>query len=302
MKEGRSAKKLLVLSLFVLSLAIFFWNVSLEVLGLRIHRFLLIFLSGTCLSIAGYIMQNVLKNPLAEPYISGISSTGALGYVLSLVFHISFPMDSLLTLMGILVGFVVVFSLSKDTLTFVLVGVSLNLFASSLVSLIMALSQEDILKTFYILWGNVDRILSGVELMFLYASLMLLLPTMILLISRSRLIVLLSLPMDEVQSFGIDYRYHERFMLFIAFMLTGISVYWTGVVGFVGLIVPHILRLLFGDDALSIIALSPMLSSSFLMLSDTFMQSILGISIPIGILTSIVGVPVFVYILRKFYA
>ncbi len=288
-----------VIILLLLSATLYFWGATENILQLRFWRFILIVVVASSLSTAGLILQNILRNPLVEPYIIGVSSTGALGYAVGLILGIPFPLDGLLTVAGVILGFVPVYMAGRSPLRFILMGVAVGLFSSSILSLLMAVNHQDILKTFYILWGNVDRIFSPLDITILtilgISSFALLTITFAL----KRVLMIMSLPEAESRAFGVDTDRYMRIFILIAFLLTGISVYLAGVIGFVGLVVPHIARMLFPDRMELIIPSSAMISTTLLLISDTAIRTLLPVSIPVGIITSIVGVPFFIYLLSR---
>ncbi len=288
-----------VIVFLIVSIILYFWGATGSIAHLRFWRFVLIVVVASSLSIAGLILQNILRNPLVEPYIIGVSSTGALGYAVGLILGIPFPLDGLMTVAGVILGFIPVYMAGRSPLRFILMGVAVGLFSSSVLSLLMAVNQQDILKTFYILWGNVDRIFSPLDITILtilgISSLLLLGITF----GMRRVLMIMSLPQEEARAFGVDTDRYMRIFILIAFLLTGISVYLAGVIGFVGLVVPHISRMLFPDRMELIIPSSIVVSTTLLLISDTVIRTLLPVSIPVGIITSIVGVPFFVYLLSR---
>ncbi len=292
-------KFLLILLLLALSILVYFVGAEGPILHLRFWRFVLMVVVASSLSIAGLILQNVLRNPLVEPYIIGVSSTGALGYVVGLILSIPFPFDGLMTVAGVVLGFIPVYMAGRSPLKFILMGVAVGLFSSSILSLLMALNHQDILKTFYILWGNVDRIFSALDITILIALGIISFLLLIITFGLRRVLMIMSLPQEEARAFGVDTDRYMRIFILIAFLLTGISVYLAGVIGFVGLVVPHIARMLFPDRMELIIPSSVIIATVLLLLSDTLIRVLLPVSLPIGIITSIVGVPFFVYFLSR---
>ena len=296
---GKNLKILLIFLVLLISIAIYFCGASGVVMHLRLWRFILILTVAFSLSTAGLILQNVLRNPLVEPYIIGISSTGALGYVLGLVMGIPSPYDGLFTIGGVIAGFLPVYMMGKSPLKFILSGVAVGLFSSSILSLLMAINHQDILKTFYILWGNVDRIFSDVDIIILSVSAMVVIALIAITFLLRKPLQIISLPEEEARSLGLDVPHYMRIFILIAFLLTGISIYLAGVIGFVGLVVPHMARMLFSDRMGSILFSSLVISAVLLLLSDAFIRLVLPVSLPIGIITSIIGVPFFIYLLGK---
>lgn len=259
---------------------------------------MLIFIVGSSLSISGFILQVILKNPLVEPYILGISSCAGIGFVVSIVFNLNIFFTNLIMLFLIVLCFLIVISNYGSSLKFILIGISINLISSSLINLIMAISKQDIFKTIFILWGNVDRILTKQEAIFLYFCFLVVLVSILYLINQRKKLLILSLSDEEALSFGLNIKKYKKIFLSIAFILTSISVYFSGIIGFLGLIVPHISKIIHKDNYFWILISSVNLSISLLIFSLVFLK-FFKLSIPIGIIISLIGVPFFIFILLR---
>jgi iron complex transport system permease protein len=283
---------------FIFSLFIYLLKTDFSLLFFSIHKLMIIFITGISLSISGLILQNLLKNPLVEPYILGISSISALGFVLSIILNLNVILSNLLMLALVIICFFAIILNYENSLKIILIGLSINMLSSSLISFLMAISKQDIFKTIFILWGNVDRILRNSEVIFLYfCFIVVILISFWLFLNRKKLL-LLSLSDEEALSFGFDVKKYKRIFLIISFILTSISVYFSGIIGFIGLIIPHISKMLNGDNYGFVIIDCIGFSISFIIFSVLIFK-FFNLSLPIGIITSIIGTPIFIMMLSR---
>lgn len=260
---------------------------------------MIIFIVGSSLSIAGLILQNLLKNPLVEPYILGISSASALGFVISIILNLNIFLTNAIMLIFTILIYIFIISNYGSSLKFILIGISINLICASIINFLMAIAKQDIFKTVFILWGNLDRIITRSEAIFLYACFLFVIIALIFTILNRRKLQILSLSDEEALSLGLDVVKYKKLFLTIAFILTSISVYFSGIISFIGLIVPHISKILNKDNYYLVIFDCVNISMVILILSVLLLK-FLNVSIPIGIITSLVGVPFFIILLLRY--
>ena len=284
----------------IVSLFFYFLQTDFSLFFLSVHKLMIIFIVASSLSISGLILQNLLKNPLVEPYILGISSISALGYVLSIILNLNVILSNLLMLIFVFICFFIIILNYDNSFKLLLVGIAINILSSSLINFLMAISKQDIFKTIFILWGNVDRILRNSEIIFLYFCFVFVIIIIFWLFLNHEKLLLLSLSDEEALSFGFDIRRYKKIFLIISFLLTSISVYFAGIIGFIGLIVPHISKMLNGDNYGFVIVDSIGFSVSFIVFSFLIFK-FLNLSLPIGIITSIIGTPFFIVILLRYF-
>jgi len=284
----------------IVSLFFYFLQTDFSLFFLSVHKLMIIFIVASSLSISGLILQNLLKNPLVEPYILGISSISALGYVLSIILNLNVILSNLLMLIFVFICFFIIILNYDNSFKLVLMGIAINILSSSLINFLMAISKQDIFKTIFILWGNVDRILRNSEIIFLYFCFVFVIIIIFWLFLNHEKLLLLSLSDEEALSFGFDIRRYKKIFLIISFLLTSISVYFAGIIGFIGLIVPHISKMLNGDNYGFVIVDSIGFSVSFIVFSFLIFK-FLNLSLPIGIITSIIGTPFFIVILLRYF-
>ncbi len=275
---------------------------------IRLPRIILGIAVGGSLSLSGAILQGIYRNPLVEPYTLGISGGAALAVSLVIVLGLqTFASALALPLAGFagsiaVIFFVYVFSVQRANLqsnNMLLTGVMISFIASSLMMLLMAVASNESLRSI-IFWtmGSLDEpnvllikvafwaSLSGLFFSYFFA----------------RDLNALRLGEEKAIHLGVNSTKAIRFLFIIASLLTGISVAVAGIIGFVGLIIPHIMRLFAGNDYRILLLSSFLGGAGFLVLSDTLARTIISPNeLPVGVITGIVGGLAFMLILRKKY-
>lgn len=277
------------------------------VMNIRLPRVILSGLVGASLAIAGASFQGLLRNPLADPYTLGVSSGASLGAVLTLFLHISIPFFGHYTLpiLSILTSiatifFVLFFATRMDRTmrveTIILTGVIFSSFLGSVISLMIALTGEELREIISWLLGSVsmrgwDYI--GIILPFF------LLGSVLLLFSAKELNAM-SFGEEQAKHIGVNVKRKKLVVLVAGSILTGSAVAVSGTIGFVGLVVPHFIRILWGPDHLHLLPLSILTGSGFLIIADLISRMIIAPSeLPIGVITALIGAPIFAMILMK---
>ena len=277
------------------------------VLTIRLPRVLLAGLIGASLAIAGTAFQGLLKNPLADPYTLGVSSGASLGAVIVLYLGISLPGLASFTLpvLSIVFAFFTILlvllfarlaSRSMSVATIILTGIIFNSFIGSFISLLIALSGNELRQIIGWLLGSVS--MRGWE----YIQLLLpffLIGSLILILNRDELNVL-SFGEEKAKHLGVYVQRSKLWILLAASMLTGAAVAVSGTIGFVGLVIPHLTRLLWGTNHKHLLPLSMLIGAGFLIVADLVSRTIISPSeLPIGVITSIIGAPVFAFLLLR---
>jgi len=279
---------------------------------LRVPRVALGLLVGGSLAGVGAALQALFRNPLAEPFTLGVSGGGALGasIAIALGFGASIggiPLVFVFAFGGALCFVAIVYRLaSSGTVVMpgalLLAGVVLNLIAGAGVLMIQFVT--DYTRALQILrWmvGSLDVI--GMDLV--WRMLLFLVPGLLLLLGATRDLNLIAMDEEAASALGVNVRGVERMIYGASSLIVGVSVAVAGPIGFVGLIVPHAVRLLFGEDLRIVIPCSILLGAAFLVLADALARSLLGASeLPVGAITALVGGPLFLILLsrRKRYA
>ncbi len=277
-------------------------NIVFVVMDIRLPRILCSFLVGASLAMSGVIFQGILLNPLAEPYTLGVSSGAAFGAAVALFFSLTFiPLSvAFSSFIGALITLLIVIRLSSfagqiSSATLILSGVIVGAILSAGISFMKYLADEQVSVIIFWLMGSfaakswLDVFLIGLVL----------LPAMLIAMYYSRDLNIIATGNRASNSLGVDTVRVRKILLITASLLTAICVSSTGIIGFVGLIIPHLLRLVVGPDNSKLIPLSFLGGGILLLFADTITRAILPNEIPIGILTALIGGPVFCVIFRN---
>ncbi len=273
------------------------------ILDIRLPRLILAMLVGAGLSIAGVVFQALLRNPLAEPYILGISSGGTVGAIIAIGLSLGAAAFTtpLASLVGSLLVMMLVYSLAHrrgqlDTNTLLLAGVMVGAFFNAAVLLIIAVFNQELRNAFLWLMGNFSG--ANIESLLVVGPAVLLASAFILFQSKNYNLIATG---DETAlQLGVEVRTVKRVSYFLASLITGLVVSVSGVIGFVGLIIPHICRMLFGPDHRLLVPASMLMGASFMIVADLLARTLLApTEIPVGAVTAAIGAPLFVYLLKK---
>ena len=268
---------------------------------IRLPRYLLTLLCGITLASIGSVYQIMLNNPLAEPYILGISSGAALGSIIAglLGYIVLAPIfgfaGALLTM--ILVWYIANFKNNNTPNRLLFAGIIVGMFISSLISLLMYIFLKDTALILQVLMGNTGNIFDQREwiyFIFAFVSAIFLLGYLFTLSNHLNILT----SGDEVAtSIGVNVKKLRSKIFFITSLLIGICVSYAGIIGFVGLIVPQMVRILVGAEQKKVFLFSIIGGAIFLLLCDFIAMHIAIIELPVGVVTSFLGCPLFVYIL-----
>ena len=284
-------------------------NVDANILFLaRIPRIILAALTGAALSVAGAILQSLLRNDLAAPFTLGVSSGAALGAVIAISLGLPYSIAGIPTVpiaafLGSLGAISLVFSLARTrtgdfpTPVLLLAGVTANFFFAALVMLIHYLS--DFTQSFRI----VRWLMGGLDITS-YKTLLSISPMIFIgfavLIFYARDFNVMSTGIQSAMSRGVEVIKVQKIGFIMASLLTGTVVSLSGPIGFVGLIVPHIVRLIVGPDLRILLPASIFFGASFLIICDTLARTLIApTEIPVGIITAMLGGPFFVWLLKR---
>jgi len=277
---------------------------SLIVFDIRLPRILLGILVGAALSVAGTGFQALLRNPLADPYVLGASSGAALGAILSLIItsRASFAMP-LAAFAGALATIAGVYFLGRrgvqiDTHTLLLAGIISASFLSAVIMFLMTtLSGGELRGIAFWLMGDLTSTKTPVGLGWLF---MVLLMAIGAIYSTAADLNLLLSGEQEAMHLGVDVPRVKLVVYVSASLLTGLAVSVSGAIGYVGLLVPHVMRLLFGSDHRLLIPATALGGAIAIVVADTLARTIVSpTELPVGAMTAIAGAPVFIYLLRR---
>lgn len=271
---------------------------------LRLPRVLLAFGVGASLAVSGAVIQSILKNPLASPYTLGVSSGASLGVGIYIVLGITIPFVGNLALpfigflFGVLTVFLVIIFSSKvdrglSNNTVILSGMVLSLFASAVLTTVTALCSEDIKAITMWQMGS----FSMKSWSYVFAGLPFFIIGVILVIRYTREMDILSFGENHAMTVGVETKKVKKTLLVAVAILTGSAVALSGVIGFIDLITPHIVRKIFGSNHKIVIPMSIVFGGSLMVLTDLVARTIITPSeLPVGAITAIVGAPFFAYL------
>jgi iron complex transport system permease protein len=274
-------------------------------MNIRLPRVILAGLVGASLAIAGAAFQGLLRNPLADPYTLGVSSGASVGAVGALFFHLSLPVLGTFTLpmLSILASIGTVFFIllfartierSMQLETIILTGIIVSSFLGAVISLMIALTGDGLREIIGWLLGSVSmRGWEYIRLIFPFFVI-----GSFLLIWNGKELNAMSFGEERAHHLGIHVQRRKNLILLAGSILTGAAVAVSGTIGFVGLVVPHFNRLLWGPDHKHLLPLSVLTGGGFLILADLVSRIIIApTELPIGVITALIGAPCFAIIL-----
>ena len=278
---------------------------SVILLQVRLPRVLLSYLVGGCLAAVGVGLQALLRNPLADPYVLGVSSGAALGVSLAMLFGVGTAVLATLSLpvcamLGGLLSIFIVYRIALSygglpVYTLLLAGVILNATFSSLIMFITSIMAPS--RTFTVLQWLMGSLTAPS-----YAALSVLAAYVVIggfiLFWQAQSLNLLSLGDETARSLGVEVERVKKTVFFSSALLTGAVVSFSGMIGFVGMVIPHAVRMIIGPDHRLLLPAAALAGGTFLMAADTLARILLAPSeIPVGIITALAGGPFFLYLL-----
>ena len=275
------------------------------ILNIRLPRVLVGFFAGASLSVVGCAFQGFLKNPLADPYILGISSGGAFGAVLAIAlqqfigwkwFSNMETMSFLFALLSTMITYFIANNKGKLPITqLILSGVIVNLIFSSATTFVIVFYWRNIANSTFWLMGSLSGVFWDDAIRLMISSAV----GISILMFFSENLNAMSLGEEEAMYLGVNVERFKLLNFVLGSFLTSVIVSTIGIVGFVGLVVPHIARLLFGANHKISIPTSALIGGVFLVTCDSIARSLFQpTEMPIGIITSFIGAPVFIFILK----
>ena len=275
------------------------------ILDIRLPRILLGALVGCSLAAGGTAMQALFRNPMASPYILGISSGSAFGAALAFVLGLNILLGiSAVTIMAFVFALLTIFLVyaiarrgeGTSIETLLLTGIAISSLFSALVSLLMYIAGEKLSTIWFWLMGGLwasdwSKVLFTFPLIFI---------GIVVLIFFSRHLNLLLMGEETALNLGLEVETFKKIILILASLITAAAVAVCGIIGFLGLIIPHIMRIIVGPDHRNLLIASSLVGAIFLIWVDTLARTMIApVELPVGIITALLGVPFFLYLLRK---
>ena len=281
------------------------WSPATEtiVIDIRLPRILLAGVVGAALAVAGAAYQGLFRNPLADPYLIGVAQGAALGAVVGFLLPwalVGYSLIPVLAFLGALLAVAAVYVIARigktlPVTTLILAGIAVGAFMASITSYLTIISGDKLHGIISWLLGRLSLgnweqlaivtpyVVVGVVVIWLYA----------------RPLNVMQLDEEQAQQLGINVERVKLILLAAATLITAAAVSFVGTIGFVGIIVPHAVRLVWGPDHRSLLPLSTFAGASLLILADTAARSVLPpTEIPVGVITAFLGAPFFLYLLR----
>lgn len=266
----------------------------------RIPRVAHAFIVGASLSLSGSTLQAILRNPLAEPFILGISAGAAIGAVLSVILKVSWGME-LLSFIGSILSLLFVYRLSfyngfLSTERLLINGVAVNSLLSALLGYLLYSMGKDVHGILFWLWGSFNFSSWNTVLRILFPFLFL----SALTVRYAKELNIILWGDEHAEQMGVDSKKLKRILVIISSLLASLSVASSGIIGFVGLVIPHMVRVAISPDHEKLLPFSILLGGAFLTFADAISRTAIPpIEIPVGIVTALCGSPVLIYLLRK---
>jgi ABC-type Fe3+-siderophore transport system, permease component len=284
------------------------WGNTIIVRNFNLPRVVMGLIVGAGLAVSGAVMQALFRNPMASPYILGLSSGASLGAAIAILFTIPFipvmVVTPVLAFVFCFMTMMIVYSLARvggktQTETLLLAGIAISSFLSALVSFLTAISGEKLEEIVFWSMGSLSR--AEPE------NIALILPIVavgvLIMIVLSKELNAMMLGDSHAMDLGVDVKKVRLVLLICATLVTAAAVSYVGVIGFVGLVIPHITRLIVGPDNRKVIPLSILGGAIYLVACDYIAHMFVMVAgvgvLPIGIITALIGGPYFIYLLRR---
>jgi iron complex transport system permease protein len=278
---------------------------ELIIFSVRLPRIIFAGIVGASLSLGGVIFQALLRNPLADPYVLGISGGSALGAIVGIVtgvgsFYLGVP---LLAFLGALVTAFLVFVVAGGTRgplldnSLLLSGVVVNAFFSAAILFFLSVvnSMELHSITFWLM-GDLSRASMKEIIMAAFC----LIAGFVFLYAQARKLNILVQGEETALHLGVNVERTKQWLLIVTSLITAVAVSLAGIIGFVGIMVPHLMRLVFGSDHRLLLPVSALFGACFLVVADTLARVVLApAELPVGVITALCGAPYFIFLLKR---
>lgn len=277
-----------------------FWNI-------RVPRAIVAFIVGGALAVSGAVMQALLQNPLASSYTLGVSSGSALGAAIIIITGISvaFLRSLLLPLLGFIFALITVFLViafsaridrNVQNQTIVLTGMVVSLFVSALLTLLSSLYPNHSQQIYFWMMGSFSS-RNWTHVLIMVPSILI---VVFIIMLFSRELDIMSFGDEQALAIGVEVKSRKTILIILSSLLTGISVAFTGTIGFIDLVSPHVVRRVFGARHKLVLPMSFLFGGSFMSIADLMARTVLSPrEIPVGAVTALIGAPFFAYIFFK---
>jgi iron complex transport system permease protein len=277
-------------------------KINRPILNLRLFRILAAIVAGSGLAVSGVVLQAILRNPLAEPYLLGTSSGAGLGAVIAVTIGASRIYLPLAAFIGAVLSIVLVYNLAKQNnkipaQSLILSGVIVSVALSAIIVFLISVSTNEALHGMaWWLWGSLQ--VYDFKLLFIVSLIVFAGISVIYIFSQD--LNAISIGEEEALHLGIDIESVKKILILVTSLITASLVSICGIIGFVGLIVPHIVRLIVGPNHKVLIPTTCLAAAIFMVICDTISRTVfVPLEIPIGVITAILGAPTFMFLLKR---
>jgi iron complex transport system permease protein len=273
-----------------------------DIFQLRISRVILGIFAGGVMAFCGGVLQGLFGNPLVEPYTLGSASGAALGSAVGiLVFGFISPLFAFIGSLGVGLCVYAIARMEGGVLRdrLILAGVVMSFLCTSLVMIIMLMGGKELVEILYLLMGYLGIIIDTSNRIWIIFLITVSLILVAFLYRYYRELDIISQGMETATGLGINFEKVSIVIFVCTTLIIALTVSLVGAIGFVGLVVPHIAKLLFGPKHAYSLPASFILGATFLLFADTIARTLTVYELPVGVVTSLVGVPFFVYLYRK---
>jgi len=273
------------------------------IVHLRIPRIIMSVFAGAALTLCGAIFQSVFRNPVCDPYILGISSGASIGaalaFILGLDFYLfgvtSFALITAFLTLLLMLGITQISNI-KSSYIMLLAGISLNFLMASILTLLMVLNHQEMQKIIFWTMGSFATV-SYYDLSF-FIPIFLVSTFFVFLLSKD--LNIMQLGDAQAQSLGVNTQRVTYITLLLSSVLIAATVSICGVIGFIGLIIPHLARIIWGNQTKHLFAFSMLLGAIFMLIADTLARTVVtNAELPVGSITALIGAPYFIYMLIR---
>ena len=273
------------------------------IIHLRIPRIIMSVFAGASLALCGAIFQSIFRNPICDPYILGISSGASIGAALAFILGFDFYLFGVTSFALVTAFFTLLlmlgitqFSKIKSSYIMLLTGISLNFLMASVLTLLMVLNHQEMQKIIFWTMGSFATV-SYPDLYF-FIPIFIVCTFFTFLLSKD--LNILQLGDTQAQSLGVNTQKIIYLTLLLSSILIAATVSICGVIGFIGLIIPHLVRIVWGNNTKTLFACSMLLGAIFMLVADTLARILVSnAELPVGSITALVGVPYFIYMLVR---
>lgn len=275
---------------------------NLPIVYLRLFRIIIAIIAGCGLAVAGIVLQAILRNPLAEPYLLGTSSGAGLGAVLAIIIGISRIYLPLAAFLGAILSIILVYTIARENnkipeQSLILAGVIVSVALSAIIVFLISISGNETLHDLaWWLWGSFQ--VYDFKLLFIVAAIVVSGSAAIYVFAQD--LNAISIGEEEAMHLGINIESVKKILILIASLITASLVCICGIIGFVGLMIPHMMRSVVGPNHKALIPATCIAAAIFMLGCDILSRIILSpLEIPIGVITAILGAPAFIILFKK---